>query len=217
MLYSWQAFEMLSAKIKALDQLDPKVEDVFGKVLGLAEEVSQAESAARYLLGEMTNLIERRYGESNVQKFASQIGTGIKYKTLMQYGAVVRFYGLDLCGHYLEQGLHYSHLRTARAVADLDTAVSWLDRAVADGLSVGALQVLIFGSEDDRDEDSSHNPEPRVTVIDYDRVKVNGWDYRAGTVTLQLGDAAERFKGLIGAYVAVKVTIADVGEEIEAV
>jgi hypothetical protein len=124
---------------------DPAVipNDDWETLISAGMALAQDMDARRFELGDVGALVETRYGQNSLGKFASEIGMAQK-KTLREYVRVARHYPPATRVVFLESGLNWSHFRAAlRAKDDAET---WLGRAADEGWPVAELARQISAS-----------------------------------------------------------------------
>jgi hypothetical protein len=121
-----------------VSSFDPSVipNDDWETLISAGMALAQDMDARRFELGDVGALVETRYGQNSLGKFASEIGMAQK-KTLREYVRVARHYPPATRVVFWESGLNWSHFRAAlRAKDDAET---WLGRAADEGWPVAEL------------------------------------------------------------------------------
>lgn len=184
----------------------PAPSDQMEKMITLGTDLSISIDIRRLLMGLLAGVIEISYGEANMQKFA--LAVKFKVKTIYQYAQVVGVFGFSTCVDYLNAGLRYSHLRAAMYYGDeIFHKLQILDNALDYHWSVERLEAEVYGKESGGSGDEGSTGQKSKTLCNLEGAKVVGYNYRDGTVTLNVGDALSELMPYVGRPVHLKVAV----------
>lgn len=168
-------------------------EDIFAEAVALGQDAVDASDRNRITIGALAGLVERRYNEQSVRKFADEIGAG--EKAVRQYQRVVDVLGRATCVEILDDGiLKYSHMRAAIRTGSRDAALALLQTAAREGWTVRETEVK-----------AGKGTNAWLTLVDLERAELRSVDYRRGEVTLFVGDATDRLQDRIGEFLKVDI------------
>lgn len=203
-----KSLKALFGELETIEDMLAEGVDIMPQCISTGQDASIAEDGRRFLLGALVNLVDAKYGEQQGQDFAKNVGK--KYGTVMQYGKVVSFYGLDFCLSTLEHPvIRYSHLRVAMARGSAEAAIAIIEQLLDEGrLTVEELEILAYGKNDKSLEDTP-SALTATKVLDLQHVPIDRVDAPGGTLTLYIGqEAAASVLPLVGHEIQLKIKMA---------
>lgn len=106
--------------------------------------IAHEQDKDRWAMGDLARRVEKRYGESSLKKYATEIGLASS-KTLTDYRRVSAFYAPSLRSEY--PALSWSHFREAIRLGDIEQAMAKLEQAEANSWPVAELNRQIGGKK----------------------------------------------------------------------
>lgn len=171
---------------QSLEEAAQAGEEIHEQAVAIGQDAVDAADRNRITIGALAGLVERRYNEQSVRKFADEIGAG--EKAVRQYQRVVDVLGIATCVEIMDAGiLKYSHMRAAIRLKSRDAAVALLETAAREGWSVRETEVK-----------AGKGTNAWVQLVDLERSELRAVNYRSGEITLYVGDAVERLQDRVG-------------------
>lgn len=171
---------------QSLEEAAQAGEEIHEQAVAIGQDAVDAADRNRITIGALAGLVERRYNEQSVRKFADEIGAG--EKAVRQYQRVVDVLGIATCVEIMDTGiLKYSHMRAAIRLKSRDAAVALLETAAREGWSVRETEVK-----------AGKGTNAWVQLVDLERSELRAVNYRSGEITLYVGDAVERLQDRVG-------------------
>lgn len=118
MIQAEDAYTVLAARAGA-------GEDVFQEVIAEGMKHRERGDAARWAIGDLALLVDKRYGENRIAEFAK--GIGQRVSAVREYRTVCRFWTTSARTEFVGiDNLTYSHFKLAARLKDLDAARDFL-------------------------------------------------------------------------------------------
>lgn len=118
-----------------------QVGDSWEELVSVGQTIMEAHDRDRWVLGDLSNKVARRYGDESIRKYAAEINA--RTSTLYDYSRVSAFYGLER--REMFPALTWSHYREAARLETLPVAVEWLEQAQDNGWPIAEMHRQING------------------------------------------------------------------------
>lgn len=107
--------------------------DSYESICDLARAQGERLDSTRFLLGDLANMVQTKYGDKTMDDFCRDIDE--HKKTIYQYSSVARFYPPDIRQRIADDmpTIRYSKMRDAMRLGDIDAAMEWLETVAEQG------------------------------------------------------------------------------------
>jgi hypothetical protein len=90
----------------------------------LAIDAAAQIDIGRYIIGDVSILVQAHYGENEIGRFADEIN--VDAKRVQEYRTVCKFFPPQIRSQFSELPISYSHFREAMRLKDLEEAIDFL-------------------------------------------------------------------------------------------
>lgn len=182
-----------------LDQLEQAADqkaDIYEEAVSMGQKIARGGDHFRILIGGLALLVERRYNEGNINKFADDCGVGVK--ALRSYANVVAVFERATAVELLDEfpTIHWVHLRAAARLRDRDAAIALVKEAASEGWTGSMTETKV-----------SKTPSAWHPLVSLERAKLTSIDYQQGTATFEIGDALNSLLERVGQLLKLDIKV----------
>lgn len=128
--------------VELLERAAASGEDVYEACINLGIVAREKNDSARWLIGDLAQLVHKEYGRNRIGEFAKKINEPVD--RVKEYRTVSAFWQRAVRADFLGvEALSYSHFRVAKRLKDMALALAFLNEAATKGWTVEATRLVL--------------------------------------------------------------------------